>query len=243
MTKDIKLFSTLTEVKTFDPKIFEANEQISQDVCDFVLALACIYNDNKDLLMGFHYLDCIQPPLPSSETSKWGEFNGLKFHLIRLHLSLVYELLYLIETRGSVLSNPPLKEIIDNLDSIGKQNWNTLCEASSGRADTSRGKMFLMIRNKIGYHYDPKEIFKGYKKWFLDGKKSKKPYISLGKTLNDERYYFAEASAQSYYNKLFEDNKGSNEEQVKKIALSVYRPISQIVKMFIKNRSPVKGNR
>lgn len=241
MTGKIELFSILNELETFDPRIFEGNQQISQDVCNFVLALAFVYNDYKDILMAFHYLDYLQPSFPVKETPEWGEFNGLKFHLIRLHISLVHELLDLIKRSDRVLDNPYFKSIANHLDNLGKLTWDALIKASSGKADTNLGRTFLMTRNKVAFHYDPKEFFQGYKNWFLHSKAAKKPYISRGKKITEERYYFAEASAQSYFENLCAD-KCINTRQVFELATSLGPAISQIVKAFVDTRRLEKGS-
>jgi hypothetical protein len=40
----------LAPLETFDPAVFEPSGDVSQEMCDFVLALALIYNDCKDLV-------------------------------------------------------------------------------------------------------------------------------------------------------------------------------------------------
>lgn len=232
-------FSKLTDLGTFDPRIFEGDNQASQDVCNFTLTLACIYNDYKDILLSFHYLEYMKPGFPFKETPIWGEYNGLKFHLIRLHLSLVYELLNLIEKNSNVINNPFFQSVTDQLDNLGHRTWQALVNAYSGKANTSLGKTFLMIRNKVSFHYDPKEFFKGYKNWFLQAKEAKLPYISRGRKITEERFYFAEASAQSYYDALC-CNMSINLEQIKKLATCVGPALSQIVKIFIDNRCITK---
>lgn len=232
MTENINSFSALTELETFDPKIFQGDQQTPQDVCNFILALACIYNDYKDILMAFHYSERLRPLFPVKETPEWGEFNGLNFHLIRLHISLVHELLNLIERSNSVLENSYFQSIVNHIDSPGKRTWDALVKASFGKSKTSIGRTFLMIRNKVTFHYDPKEFFKGYNNWFLNRKKSKKPYMSRGEQIKEERYYFAEASAQSYFDNLFAGS-AIDIKQVNKLAYSLGPAISQIVKAFI----------
>lgn len=235
MSKNIKPFSALSELEAFDPKIFEGDQRAPQDVCNFVLALSCVYNDYKDILMAFHYLDYLQPQFPVKETPEWGEFNGLKFHLIRLHISLVNELLCLIERSKGILADPYFQSITNHLDKLGKRTWEALVKAADGKASTSIGRTFLMIRNKVAFHYDPKEFFKGYKNWFLNRNKLKKPYISRGAQITEERYYFAEASAQSYFDNLCSGG-NINTKQVFNLATSLGPAISQIVKTFIDER-------
>jgi hypothetical protein len=235
MSENIQPFSDLTKPETFDPGIFAGDQHMPQDVCSFILALACIYNDYKDILMAFYYLDYLQPSFPVKETAVWGEYNGLKFHLIRLHASLVHELLDLIKRSHNVLNNPCFRSITNQLDILGKSTWDALIEASSENASTDIGKTFLMIRNKISFHYDPKEFFQGYTNWFLNRNSVKRPYVSRGKQIRDERYYFAEASAQSYFEKVCTD-KSVNTDQIFELATSLGPAISQIVKSFIDTR-------
>jgi hypothetical protein len=235
MSKNIKPFSALSELEAFDPKIFEGDQRTPQDVCNFILALSCVYNDYKDFLMALHYIDYLEPHLPVKEIPEWGEFNGLKFHLIRLHISLVHELLSLIERSDRVLQNPYFQAITSHLDELWMRTWDALVMAAAGKASTGLGRTFLMIRNKVAFHYDPKEFFKGYRNWFLKGKKVKKPYISRGSQITEERYYFAEASAQSYFDDLCSSG-NININQVFKLATSLGPAISQIVKTFIDDR-------
>jgi hypothetical protein len=42
-------FDTLARLQTFDPNAFIANDKQEQKVCDFILALALIFNDLKDM--------------------------------------------------------------------------------------------------------------------------------------------------------------------------------------------------
>ncbi len=50
-----------------------------------------------------------------------------------------------------------------------------------------------MVRNKIANHYDKNEIFKGYKRKFIDG--SYEPYISRGNKMIEERFFYADAAS------------------------------------------------
>lgn len=182
--------------------------------------------------MAFHYLDYLQPSFPVKETAVWGEFNGLKFHLIRLHVSVFHELLDLIKRSHTILVNPCFQSITNQLDVLGKTTWDALIEAASGNANTDIGRTFLMIRNKVSFHYDPKGLFHGYTNWFLNSDLVKRPYVSRGKQIRDERYYFAEASAQSYFKKLCTE-KSVDTDQIFELATSLGPAISQIVKSFI----------
>ena len=55
--------------------------------------------------------------------------------------------------------------------------------------------MLFFLRNKIGYHYDAKELARGYKAAFGQ---SKPPYLSRGSSMKSTRFYFADAAAEAY---------------------------------------------
>ncbi len=238
MNKYLSKFSEISSLETFDAQAFLANEQVSQDVCNFVLTLACIYNDYKDTILALDYLSKVQPPFPVEETATWGEYNGIKFHVIRSQIALVHELLKLIENNKKALEDTFYQSVVNQLDKRGRQSWRTLVAASQGMKDSNKtAKILLMIRNKISFHYDPKEIFKGYKKLFLDQPIRKRTYISRGNTLKEERYYFAEAGAQRYFYTFYEDiGEEKFIKQMQNVINSVAPALSQIIKHFIQKR-------
>ena len=206
MSKNISRLSDITTLETFDESAFLANEHISQDVCNFILTLACIYNDYKDTLLSLYYIEKVKPSQPFEETAEWGEFNGLKFHVIRIQVALIHELLKLIEKSQKAIEDLFFDSVVRQIDKSGKKSWQTLVNISQGKEDPHRiAKTLLMIRNKISFHYDPKEISKGYKKYFVDTTPKRKAYISRGDTLKKERYYFADAGLQNYFYSLYDD--------------------------------------
>lgn len=238
MDKYKSKLSEVSSLETFDSQAFLADDTVSQDVCNFVLTLACIYNDYKDTILALNYLSNVQPPFPVEETATWGEYNGLKFHVIRSQSALIHELLKLIEDNKGVLQNSFFQSVINQLDKVGSRSWKTLVAVSEGKEDSHKiAKTLLMIRNKIAFHYDPKEIFKGYKKLFLDTNTKKQTYISRGNILEGERYYFAEAGAQRYFQTFYEDigeEKFLNEIRI--VINSLAPALAQIIQKFIQKR-------
>jgi hypothetical protein len=147
-------------------------------------------------------------------------------------------LLKLIENNKKVFEDTFYQSVVNQLDRKGRQSWQTLVAVSQGMKDSNKtAKILLMIRNKISFHFDPKEIFKGYKKLFLDPAMRKRAYISQGNTLREERYYFAEAGAQRYFYTFYEDiGEEKFMKQIQIVINSVAPALSQIIKYFIQKR-------
>ncbi len=94
-----------------------------------------------------------------------------------------------------------------------------------------------MIRNKISFHYDSKEILKGYKKYFVDTTPKRKAYISRGDTLKKERYYFADAALQNYFYSLYDDiGQDKFLDNIIAVMKCIAPALSQIITRFIQKR-------
>ncbi|MGD0282718.1 MAG: hypothetical protein ABSB95_10180 [Dissulfurispiraceae bacterium] len=226
--------SGIYSLETFDAHAFVQDGRASQAVCNFILSLACVYNDFKDTTLALEYLAKVQPPSPNEETATCGEYNGIRMHIIRSQLALIHELIDLIKRESKTIEDSFFQEVISQVDKVGSHSWKTLVDVSQGKIESDKiARALLMIRNKISFHYDSKEIFKGYKKLFLDSTE-KKAYISRGDTLNKERYYFAEAAAQMYFYGCTEEAEVL--ERILDVMAGIPPALSQIIKLFIQKR-------
>lgn len=238
MKKNNSSLSGITSLETFDVSAFLANDDVTQDVCDFILALSCVYNDYKDTLIALEHMQKVQPPPPDKETAEWGEFNGIKFHAIRTQVAIVHELLKLIQKNKETIEDSFFIAVVDQLDKLGKESWQTLVNISQGKEDSHHiATILVRIRNKISFHYDTKEISKGYKKKFIDVSPKKKAYISRGDTLYKERYYFADAASQEYFRSLYENTEQDKfPDELIAVMEHIAPALSQIIKKFIQKR-------
>jgi hypothetical protein len=238
MSKNTSKFSGITSLETFDESAFVANEHVSPDICNFVLTLACIYNDFKDTLLAFDYLEKGKPLGDFEENAEWGEFSGLRLHVIRIQVGLIHELLKLIEKSKKIIEDPFFDSVVRQVDRLGKDSWKTLVNIAQGNQDQNRiAKTLLLIRNKISFHYDPKELGKGYKKYFVDLVPKRKAYISRGESIKQERYYFADAASQNYFYSLYEDiGYDKFVENISAVMDSIAPALSQIITRFIQKR-------
>ncbi len=189
---------SLAPLEVFDPAAFSGDHQYPQELCDFVLGLALIYNDFKDIYIVQALLDRGEPEESFAETPAWGQYTAFRAHAIRLHAGLVHELLEFIQDNEAARENVLFRKLLRQISKQAREAW-TLLEtvALQKRAVNPLAKALLLMRNKVAFHYDAKELARGYAESFLS-QSGRAPFISRGNSLGATRFYFADAAAQSY---------------------------------------------
>ncbi|MBZ9578179.1 hypothetical protein KJA13_04120 [Patescibacteria group bacterium] len=187
----------------FDPRAFIGTEDIPQELCNFILALALAYNDYKDYSINYHMHLNSEPKGKPQRNSAWGEYAGIKFHIIRLHIAFVHELFKLIQNNKKILKHSFFEEIIRVLNKKARKSWTLLIDiALADESAPKKSNPLHMIRNKVAFHYDAKELLAGYKKGFFEnGEILENACISLGNTIENARFYFADRAIQAYVEK------------------------------------------
>src|SRR5436309_4492184 len=102
----------LAEIEGFDPAVFVGDASTPQAVCDFVLALALVYNDLHDSILGLQLHRENQPPDLFVQDRAVGSWGGLFTSLLRAHFGIVNELLALIEDNSVVVQHPSFLKLI-----------------------------------------------------------------------------------------------------------------------------------
>jgi len=195
----------LVPVETFDPCAFVPDENHSPALCAFVLTLAAIYNDFKNIMLADHLLEKQRPPGSPAETAAWGEYNGFRSYLVRVLAGLFHELLGVVSRNKSVLSDRAFTEAVKHIPKSSRESWQAIADAAftqPSQSDVTRS--LLLARNKVIFHYDCKEILKGYNLRFADPNQPSAPYISRGNTMQSTRFHFADAAAQAYLRQCLE---------------------------------------
>jgi len=189
----------LASLETFDPRAFSADSKCDQDTCDFVLSLAVAYNDLKNIAMALRFLSEVRPRDLSKPTSEIGQHAGLTLHLIRLEAGVIRELLILIEKDKNILNSPDFNRLKKKLSKKAREAWDAVLSIVSERSTKHPlGKLLLFVRNKVAFHYDPKEVAKGYALVFLQPSSDRIPFVSRGTRMPETRFYFADAAVEKY---------------------------------------------
>jgi hypothetical protein len=188
----------LAELETFDPVAFQGESKSRQSVCDFVLALALFYNDFSNVVFAGVLLHQAKPRSPLRRSREWGCWHGIWYHLTRLEIGLVHELLELVRKNLGLLDDDMLSGVVKQLTPTTRKAWEALVEtARGGTPKDSLGRALLLIRNTVIFHYDPKSVSQGYVSHFLGPeKRDDLAFISRGTRMSESRFYFADAAVQ-----------------------------------------------
>jgi hypothetical protein len=194
----------LAPLETFDPKTFSGTVDVPQHVCNFVLSLALFYNDYKNLLFATIALGDSKPDGEFKKTKLWGAYAGMEFYAHRVHIGLLHELFELIRNSQESIEHPFMARVIHRIRPVFRPAWHTLVDVANGATPADEfGMSLLRVRNKVSFHYDPKEIFRGYKHQFLkEDRREERAFISRGDSMSATRFYFADAAALGYLRAL-----------------------------------------
>lgn len=168
MTGQIENPYDLAPLESFDRDAFKGNDAVPQSVCNFVLTLALVFNDMRDVVYLHNLLLSKKPSGAFRINREWGAYNGLWTHSLRLMVALIHEVLNLLHDQQKTLEHPFFKEVLRQIPREARAQWNALVQAAQGRqVNIPVGKFASLVRNKLAFHYDPKEIFSGYSRFFL----------------------------------------------------------------------------
>jgi len=190
----------LASLETFAPDVFVGDEEVSQEICSFVLSLALIWNDYRDATYAHTLLERCEPRDPPGPTREWGAYGGIDLHLFRYQVTLMRELLTLVCRHQSVARGYYVDGLVRRLPREARDAWHTMVQVALGSVPTDpAGQCLLAVRNKLSYHYDPRGLEKGYRNHFFgEGREDDSAFISSGPDMEATRFYFADAAAFGY---------------------------------------------
>jgi hypothetical protein len=230
----------LAALETFDPEAFRGDDKVPQAVCNFVLALALIYNDCKDAIYAHVALAESKPDGPPLQRTKvWGAIAGAQSHAFRAVAGLLHELFNLIRANDDVLRHDFFVSLLRQVHPKSREAWAALVDVAHGATPTDTlGKHLLLIRNKVFFHYDPKAIFAGYTEHFLGSKKQDdRAYLSRGESMRATRFFFADAAATGYLSSVMgSETAGALTEEIAEVIVSINHGLMLIVGRFIQRR-------
>ena len=230
----------LAALETFDPAAFQGSGEVPQDLCNFVLALALIYNDCKDIIYARLVLGESQPPAPPRKDRLWGAWAGVDFHIFRALVGALHELFNLVRDNEPAITHPFMRAVIQQLPQPARQGWDAVTAVALGATPGDPlGKRLLLIRNKVASHYDAKAILAGYNYHFFGAdRQDDRAFISRGASMRSTWFYFADAAVTGYLRSIV----GKDESQeilvmnIAELLRPVNRALMRIVETFVQRR-------
>jgi hypothetical protein len=237
MKRITRRIGDLAPLESFDPAAFIGDDAAPQDVCNFVLTLALIFNDLKDLIYAQVTLQSQKRDGPFKVSLYWGEYCGIDLHLWKLMVGLFHEVVQLIKDSRDVIAHPYLQSVLKGLRKEQKDIWLSLVAAATAETKPEASRFALLIRNKVVFHYEPKEICRGYKTFFgSDAPGAQRAFVSRGNDMDHTRHFFADAAVTGY---LMARGEGKFEELMTNVITSVTDlnfMLTGIVDTFIQTR-------
>jgi len=193
-----QIIADLGEPETFKPDVFAGDEHVSQSICDLILSLALVFNDFRDLVASQELMQSIAPGDGPPSAAR-GMFGGLHVHWLRVLAGVIHELTEIIAKHKAEIESESFRKLVAKLPMPARKMWSSVVAAttSSGPRGDSFGRLLYYTRMKVGFHYDVKEIARGYRDRFFYPS-SEPPYLSRGRNMAATRFYFADAAAEKY---------------------------------------------
>jgi len=196
-----EIVAGLGRLQSFEASAFVGDDEWPQGVCDLVLSLAVAYNDLRDVILAHSLMDAVFPADPQTPTPELGHFNGLVTHLVRLQAGIAHELLVLVQNQKAARNASAFTSLVGKLSPSGRLAWDQVVAVAEGKPGTGPlGDFLFFARNKVAFHYDPKELRKGYRASFTEDP-SRKPFFSHGGSMALTRFYFGDAAVDTYMRK------------------------------------------
>lgn len=168
-------------------------------VGEFVVALAAIFDDLKDLA-AFEQPMLPTRPEPGDMSVAAGEWRGRHHTIHRFIAGVLHELIELIASKRKILDEVEFKECIARISAEARADWQAIVEIALriGDENTAMRQTLAYVRNNASFHYTALgEIGKGWQKVFVDDPKSdanRAAVYCLGANMETTRFHFADAA-------------------------------------------------
>ena len=241
-----EVIERLGEVQQFEVAALRGDAVATQGLCDFVTALALVFNDLRDLGIAVNFVNNEKATMTKGVvTRRRGELGGLETHIVRMYASVVGELLRLIDKNAAHTGEVIFTEVLKDLSQNAREGWTTLVAAANDKWTQSvLGNALEIARNKVGFHYDAEEIGRGFRKAFVESVvpgTGLVPMLSSGNRLSRGRFYFADAAAQAQMASRYRG--GSFEtyiNQLQDLIDALQPPLFAVVDSFLRKRAALK---
>ncbi|MHB0865285.1 MAG: hypothetical protein ACYC1Y_00010 [Minisyncoccota bacterium] len=191
------------ELKKIAPAKLVSGEK--DEIGGFFLVLAVIYNDVKGIVyLNRIFGETFGPPPPSGITPHLGEYNGMTTQHFKLLAGTIDEFFRFLKEHEAIYTDPQFMLIMLKLPKDIRSQWQDVLDAALER-ETRKGGLgnkLMLIRNNVAFHYyqSEKVLRRSYGEFFSDKTQvgADHAYYSLGSTMQDTRFYYADAAVQRY---------------------------------------------
>lgn len=209
---------TLFNLKRIDPTHLIGQE--NDDLDDFFLMLAIIYNDLKDLMhLHSDYTNSHERPVETGTPSGYvGDYNGTITYLQKSMAGFLNEFFEFVKKHENLYRQPQFMALVRKLDPTVQGEWNSIKEAALKPIDKqdpqSLGYRLYRIRNELAHHYFSaiKSLRSSFRRFFSDESNpfAEFAYYSFGTSMETSRFFYADAASQTYLMEVANQNQNVN---------------------------------
>jgi hypothetical protein len=228
----------LAPLKTFSLDVFthKGNRKVAQ----LMLTFAYIHNDLKDMLYFLQMIETnIQQEIkmigPDGKNARMGQLAGMKEHCARIISGCIWEFVRLIEENLLIINSPEFDTLIQCSNRQIYQAWLDILSLIKEKREVYQ--VLVILRNNATYHYyNTNFTSKGIEEYktLVDDI----GFISLGNSLEETRFYFADAAVQYFHRSLTKDFSSEMNSLLEKILMC----LMAIVKNWFTTTSPILLN-
>ena len=196
------------ELKHTEP--YRLIKEEDDSVARFFLVLAVVFNDLKGLTLFDKLINNTYRKERLEEVSvQVGELGGIFTQINKLFISNIREFFDFLKENEKVLLTTEFKEVLLKTNKDIQNRWKDITDVAFGILPDSSEftKYLILIRNNVAFHYNQsgKELKKSFCSYFYKKEKMGRndlAYYSIGETMEDTRFFYADAAVQEYMGRI-----------------------------------------
>jgi hypothetical protein len=179
------------------------SKELPSEIENLFLKMAVIFNDLQGLLVLVRlFQDSYEPPT-GEPTVHTGFYAGISVQLNKLIAATIHEFFEFLKNNKETLQEREFLSVLSDIPQQDQVLWHGIIAASEGKLNDVADylKAIVQIRSNLAYHYDEfgKVFRRGFLSRFMGGYKESKneeAYYSLGSSLIETRFFFADAAVE-----------------------------------------------
>lgn len=235
----------LNPLKKFNLNVLLDETRSSKKANAFIIALAAVYNDMKDLFWMYQILVDNKPPDVTVRNETTGQFAGMGNFVLRHLIGLFWEFLTLIKENKDVFNEESITCAEGRLGPESKAFWKSLKDLAITEKAVLPEKQqeivecLVVIRNSVSFHfYHTKNFINGFNQYVTAAGSEAAVYASYGDQMEKTRFYFADAATQYQMMKYMKD-KGAEDSEIIGFIGMMNQALRFLIEAFLDNQNKI----
>lgn len=224
--------------------LFDEKKKRNEDIEEFFLTLALVFNDIKGLIiLNDTFVKKYERPDPTEPVSSHkGEYNGLRIQLLKVLIGTLHEFFVFLEKNMRTVESKEFREFVERLPVQSKELWGLLVEiACDNNSEQNNNRLRVTLRNirhAASFHYSGSALAKGFRDRFFNkptADSSEWAYYSAQVTnFTKTRFFYADAAIEAYMSGLLEEpgNAGETVNEIFEHMATIVRVINDLMSSY-----------